>query len=118
MSNSARNMVMAASAVLVCGLLIAQSLRKAEAQSEGAAQNVIAVAVGSSVRNTIVLFLIDSREQSVMCYDYDVGGGGGLRLKVARTYRYDKSLPDFVNRRDEETPVDRMRMMLEGGPMR
>jgi len=108
-----------AMAALVVGLFAGQLFHRVEAQSEGSAQTLIAVSVQSSVRNRVVLFLIDGREQTVMTYDYDVAGGSGLILKAARSFRFDKSLEDWVNDRDRPIRVNDVANILERmGPKR
>jgi hypothetical protein len=81
-------------AVMLLGCILGQSfLPRAQAQVEAGAGRV-AVVMGQERQGYAPIVLVDSLEQTVVVYEYSYGARR-LKLESARTYRFDKQLPEF-----------------------
>ncbi len=87
-------------------------LDRAEAQTQGEAGGVIAV-MGEQLRGDAPLVLVDTREESIMVYDYSYSRNT-IELTSARSYRWDKRLEDWETRGPS---VDEVRTRVEEGPV-
>ncbi|GAX61408.1 aspartyl/asparaginyl-tRNA synthetase [Candidatus Scalindua japonica] len=81
--------------VLLVLVLIKTSPDYVVAQGDGgaAAKHVFAV-VGSRYNNREPFYLVDTRQEVIMVYEYGVQGDG-LGLASARSYKYDKLLEQY-----------------------
>jgi hypothetical protein len=82
-------------AALVSGAILARGgvLPGVQAQMGGRTSDVICVVAPLGIQDTPVI-LVDTREQTILCYEYDVGSDD-LEFNAARTYRFDKMLRDY-----------------------
>jgi len=65
----------------------------AYAQDAVVGSYVIAL-IGPELNQRIPILLVDTREMSIICYEY-TRGSGQLELQRVRNYRYDRQLIDF-----------------------
>ncbi len=65
----------------------------AQAQVVGGTGNVIAM-IGTERSGDVPIVLVDSNEQSVVVYEYDLGTNR-IELAAVRSYRYDRRLADW-----------------------
>ncbi len=86
-------------------------LERADAQTQGAAGGVIAV-MGEQLRGDAPLVLVDTREESIMVYDYSYSRNT-IELTSARTYRWEKRLSDWQTRGPS---VEEVRRAVEDEP--
>jgi len=68
---------------------------RAYGQSEGQTAGVICV-VGGQLSGYAPIFVIDVPDQTLLVYEYSYGDNN-IELTAARTFRYDKKLPEFGN---------------------
>ncbi len=80
------------------------------AQGDGGARHVFAV-VGLPQANRQPFYLVDTRQEVIMIYEYGVQGDG-LGLVTTRSYKYDKLLEDYGRMRFGPK-VDMIRKELE-----
>lgn len=82
------------------------------AQGDGGAgaRHVFAV-VGSRQNNREPFYLVDTRQEVIMVYEYGVQGDG-LGLVSARSYKYDKQLEQF-GRSSFGPDIDKVKQVLE-----
>ena len=85
--------------------------RHAFAQSSMGSADYMIGLIGPPKTSKIPLFLIDSKRQTVMVYDYHQDQRE-LRLRAARTYRFDRELDD-VEFGNKGPSVDNVKSMLE-----
>lgn len=79
---------------LVAGFVLAGGgLSRVDAQSEGRTAGVICV-MGEQLNGSAPLVIVDVPDQSVVIYEYDYRNDR-IELTAARTYQYDKLLPNF-----------------------
>ena len=80
---------------LVVGIALGGSglLGNVQAQSEGAAGSAICVA-GTERNGILPIVLVDSREQSLLVYEYSYGNDQ-VELTAARHFHFDKQLQDW-----------------------
>ena len=81
--------------VLLVLVLVKTSPNYVVAQGDGGAgaKHVFAV-VGNQQNNREPFYLVDTRQEVIMAYEYGVQGDG-LGLVSARSYRYDKLLDQY-----------------------
>ena len=79
--------------VLLLIVLIKTSPNYVVAQGDGSARHVFAV-VGSPQSNREPFYLVDTRQEVIMVYEYGVQGEG-LGLVTTRSYKYDKLLEQY-----------------------
>lgn len=82
--------------IVIAFLLIALMLKNTQnyvvAQGDGNAGHVFGV-VGEKQGNRQPFYLVDTKEENIMIYEYFQGGGFGLA--AARSYKYDKNLKEY-----------------------
>ncbi len=88
-----QNILLGAIVVLLTIIVFKGSTQYVSAQADGDARHVFGL-IGQRQGNREPLYLIDTREQAIMVYEYSVQGEG-LGLVTARSYKYDKELEDF-----------------------
>ncbi|MGR3218731.1 MAG: hypothetical protein ACUZ8H_02795 [Candidatus Anammoxibacter sp.] len=80
--------------VLLLALIIFKNpIQNVNAQADGSARHVFGL-IGQRQGNREPLYLVDTREQVIMIYEYSVQGEG-LGLVTVRSYKYDKQLEAF-----------------------
>lgn len=79
-------------ALLLTALIIKNTTNHVIAQGDGSARHVFGV-VGERLGNRQPFYLVDTSEQTIIIYEYFQGGG--LGLAAVRSYKYDKSLPQY-----------------------
>ena len=79
--------------MLLLLVLIKTSPNYVIAQGDGSARHVFAV-VGSQQANREAFYLVDTRQEVIMVYEYGVQGEG-LGLVTTRSYKYDKLLEQY-----------------------
>jgi len=89
-------------AVLLAALLWERYEREAQAQGAGSAISTIVLA-GQVEANQQPLYLIDTRSQVILVYEYSLPGNG-LAFTAARVYRYDKEVEEFMRTPDDRWP--------------
>ena len=101
--------VVLAVVMFLLGYAMAHSiLPRAQAQS-AAGGGSVAVVMGLERNGYAPIVVVDSVEQSLLVYEYSYGGRN-ISLESARTYRFDKLLPEFKNR---EPSVRQVQDMLQ-----
>ena len=82
---------------LALGYLVAQRglLSKAEAQVTGARAGSVTCLMGEATRTYYPIILVDALEETILVYEFKTLSD--LRLSAARTYRYDKQIPEYNN---------------------
>jgi len=78
-------------ALIVIMLLFKNTTNYVVAQGDGNARHVFGV-IGERQGNRQPFFLVDTTEQTIMVYEYFLGGG--LGLVAARNYQFDKKLQE------------------------
>ncbi len=81
--------------VLLLLVFIRSSPDYVVAQGDGGAGHVFAV-VGTRQSNREPFYLVDTRQEVIMVYEYGVQGEG-LGLVTTRSYKYDKLLEQYGN---------------------
>jgi len=101
-------------AAVLLGCILGQSgiFPRAQAQVEAGAGRV-AVVMGSERQGYAPIVLVDTLEQTVVVYEYGYGARS-LALESARSYRFDKQLPDWHTR--PPTIVDVQGLLQRRGP--
>lgn len=81
--------------ILLIMVMLRNSPNYAVAQGDGGAgaKHVFAL-IGKPERNRQPLYLVDTRQEVIMVYEYGVQSEG-LGLVAARSYKYDKLLEDY-----------------------
>ncbi|MGR3319744.1 MAG: hypothetical protein ACUZ8O_14855 [Candidatus Anammoxibacter sp.] len=79
--------------LLVAIIIFKNPIQNVNAQADGSARHVFGL-IGKRQGNREPLYLIDTREQVIMVYEYSVQGEG-LGLVTVRNYKYDKQLEAF-----------------------
>ncbi len=74
-------------------ILVKNSPNYVVAQGDGGARHAFAV-VGNIQANREPFYLVDTRQEVIMVYEYGVQGDG-LGLVTTRSYRYDKQLEEY-----------------------
>lgn len=67
--------------------------REVVAQGDGAAAHIVAL-VGDVTGSEQPIYVIDTREQTLLVYEYGLGRSG-LSLVATRSMEYDKLMPEF-----------------------
>ena len=88
-----QNLMLGAIIVLLTIIVFKGLTQDVNAQADGAARHVFGL-IGQRQGNREPLYLIDTREQVILIYEYSVQGEG-LGLVTARSYKYDKELEDY-----------------------
>jgi hypothetical protein len=98
--------------VLLLLVLLKTSPNYVIAQGDGGAgaRHVFAV-VGNQNRNRESFYLIDTKQEVIMVYEYGVQGDG-LGLTSARSYKYDKLLKQY-GRSSFGPKVDKIKKAIE-----
>lgn len=98
--------------VLLILVLVKNSPNYAIAQGDGGAgaKHVFAV-VGVPERNRQPFYLVDTRQEVIMVYEYGVQGEG-LGLTNVRSYKYDKLLEEY-GRSNIGPKVDKIKKEIE-----
>jgi predicted ABC-type sugar transport system permease subunit len=91
-------------------ILVKNSPNYVVAQGDGGARHVFAV-VGNQQANREPFYLVDTRQEVIMVYEYGVQGEG-LGLVTTRSYKYDKQLEQY-GRTYFGPKVDKIRKELE-----
>jgi hypothetical protein len=91
-------------------VLVKNSPNYVVAQGDGGARHVFAV-VGIPQANRQPFYLVDTRQEVIMVYEYGVQGEG-LGLISTRSYKYDKQLEQY-GRTHFGPKVDKIRKELE-----
>ncbi len=91
-------------------VLLKNSPNYVVAQGDGGARHVFAV-VGKPQANREPFYLVDTRQEVIMVYEYGVQGDG-LGLVSTRSYKYDKQLEQY-GRVSFGPKVDKIRKELE-----
>jgi len=106
------NTVLLVAIVVLLGMLLWERYEgDAQAQASGAAISTIAIA-GQVSATQQPLYIIDTRAQVILVYEYALNGGG-LAFTAARTYRYDKEVEEFMRMPDTRFPsVSEMKMQV------
>jgi len=76
---------------VIVGMMI--NGREVVAQGDGAAAHIVGL-VGNVTGSEQPIYVIDTREQTLMVYEYGLGRSG-LHLVATRSMEYDKLLPEF-----------------------
>ncbi len=95
---------------LLALVLLKNSPNYVVAQGDGGARHVFAV-VGNQQANREPFYLVDTRQEVIMVYEYGVQGEG-LGLVTTRSYKYDKQLEQY-GRASFGPKVDKIRKELE-----
>jgi hypothetical protein len=91
-------------------VLVKNSPNYVVAQGDGGARHVFAV-VGNKQANREPFYLVDTRQEVIMVYEYGVQGEG-LGLVSTRSYKYDKQLEQY-GKSHFGPKVDKIRKELE-----
>lgn len=91
--NRLNNILLGGVIVLLILVLIKNSPNYVIAQGDGSARHVFAV-VGEKEGNREPFYLVDTRQEVIMVYEYGVQGDG-LGLAATRSYKYDKLLEEY-----------------------
>ena len=67
--------------------------REAQAQGDGASGHIVAL-VGEAQAGQQPIYVVDTREQTLLVYEYGLGRSG-LHLVAARSIEYDKLMKEF-----------------------
>jgi hypothetical protein len=100
-------------AVLLGGVLAmavlaaAGTFAPAQAQGGGGQTGSATIVVGQLDKNDIPVFLLNSAEQCLTIYEYDVRSED-LTLRVARSYRFDSQLNDYNNKKPDVDDVEKL----------
>ena len=99
-------------------LMVQVSDRGVQAQAPGGvgAGATMAIVTGEpSPNQDEPIFVVDSRNETICCYEFNVGTRK-FGLKAARTYKYDKEIPEeFNNERPAVKDVKAGRLGAGGG---
>jgi len=101
-------------AALFVGYLLGRSggLPRAEAQNMGAVAGKLAVVIGAPSRGYYPVVIVDSIEESIMCYEY-YEPDDSLELAAVRTFRFDKQIQAL---RNKGLTIEEVRKGLERRP--
>ena len=91
-------------ALLLSAILISDHSRKLVlAQSEGEVGNIIAIAGQNRPRDDEPLFVIDTKDQVLLCYEYQIQTNY-MSLRAVRRYEY-----DMIEKDELFAPIGKMR---------
>jgi hypothetical protein len=114
-------MALTAAVAVLATLLITgryDIVRPAQAQESAAGSYMVAL-IGEQVTQQYPLFLVDTKEMSILVYEYD-RGNGSLELHAARTFQYDRKLTDYevrsTTQRRVGPSVDQVRQAIMAHP--
>ena len=88
-----QNIMLGAIIILLAIIVLKGATPDVNAQADGSARHVFGL-IGKRQGNREPLYIVDTREQVILVYEYSVQGEG-LGLVSARSYKYDKELEDF-----------------------
>jgi hypothetical protein len=83
---------------VIVGMLVSGG-REVAAQGDGTAGHIVAL-TGDVSANHQPIYIVDTREQALLVYEYGLGRSG-LYLVAARNFQYDKLLKEFDVRENQ-----------------